>query len=199
MSAGTRAAARIGGRQGGSAGARASLGGGLAWAVGVALAIVGPACGGGAGSEEGERSVPVAPHEARTRDGVIAVTLPGDLLVHEHERGIFATSLDARSRLYLTYQDDESLIRAVGALKEALHGRGWEVAGERHYETAAEIHVTRGHGTRRLDRRVWLIERGGRVVHCEAITEAADAERVALALRHQCQRVSVAAREAAPE
>ncbi|MCA9514474.1 MAG: hypothetical protein KC635_05990 [Myxococcales bacterium] len=177
---------------------RRAAAGGVAWralgvGLAVAVAVASGGCGGGEQHADGAADAEVvhAQVTARTLDGVVAIELGDDFIVHAMERSIFATTADAAVRLYLRWDEGEPVIRAVGAAKEALAGRGWDIVAERHYEAAAEITAQKGRAERRIARQMWLFERGGRVVTCEAVATTATIERLQAGLRAQCQRVEV--------
>lgn len=169
-----------------------ATGGALALAATLALLT---ACGGAepprAGAADGE--VTHTQKTVRTLDEVLSVEIGDDLIVHAMERSIFATTSDATVRLYLRWDAGTTVVRALGDKKEALAGRGWEITAERHYEAAAELTAQKGRAERKIARQLWLFERGGRVVTCEALATTATIERLQTQLRAQCQRVEVTA------
>ncbi len=127
----------------------------------------------------------------QTRDGVLAADLPVDLVVHRHERAILGTSADGERRVYLRHLPHDAIIRVSGHAKDALIGRGWEIDGEQHYETAIEVRAVHRTGKTRRLRVLWIIERAGRVLSCEGGDRfEAQAELQAL-LRSLCQAVEL--------
>ncbi len=128
-----------------------------------------------------------------SRDGVVAVDLPVDLVVHTHDHSFFGTSADGSRRLYLRHLPGDELIRVAGHTKDALIGRGWEVDGERHFENAIEVRSVHRVGATRRIRVSWFVARGGRVLLCEGATAADGREALEAALRPLCQGVVVEA------
>lgn len=130
-----------------------------------------------------------------SRDGIIAAHLPVDLVEFAFADAIAGTSLDGGYRVYVRHLAAtgpmNGLVKAAGAVREDLVGRGWKVEAERHFETAVEIRLKKGTPPHDATRVAWVVARSGRIVLCEAIASEAYAARLDEPLRQQCQRLEV--------
>lgn len=179
-------------RRGG--GARARAAGRLAVLVGLAALAAGWGCDdGAAGPAEPAPDAEAAPTTTSvlSRDGIVAAHLPVDLVPFAFADAMAGTSLDGGYRVYVRHLAEAGLVKAAGAVREDLVGRGWEVEGERHFETAVEVRLTKGTPPHGAGRVAWVVARQGRIVLCEGIASEAHAARLDEPLRRQCQRLEV--------
>ena len=120
---------------------------------------------------DAERRVPLVPATTTVEslDGVLSLDLDSDLIVYRFEQAVMVSREGQALRFYVSHLPEPSVIRNLGAFKEALIGLGWEPTAERHYKLAAQLRAARG-GTS-VQRVCWVVTRNGRGLMCDGFAE----------------------------
>ena len=157
-------------------------------------AVAGAACGEPSGPTEAPTLPGQAPRGTKltSRDGVLALALPIDLLVHRHLHGLQGTRIDGSLRLQIEHLPADKVIRLVGHAKDVLTRRGWEVSQERHYEYASELKLRQGpRAAPTLLRSMWFVPERGRVLLCDGIGDPRWEARLGEAFGALCRSVEL--------
>ena len=135
---------------------------------------------------------PAEPQRVRSRDGVLAVTLPPGLLVHRFRDAIQGTAADGAFRVHVQHRPPEAILPLAGGAKETLRARGWRITAEQHLEQAIEVRLEHGGGPAGpLEvRTLWVIGRATGSVICDGIASEGERARVE-SLRELCQTAAL--------
>jgi hypothetical protein len=134
-----------------------------------------------------------APRTVSSRDGRIALNVPGELEAHALDGTILASVPDGSFRISIETEPEQRLLLAAGKGKETLLARGWLVEGEQHYEKAILARFRRGGNATRpkVRRETWWIQGPGSIVVCDGIARPAGFDRLGEPLRALCKSVTV--------